>query len=338
MVSKAILFPPRAARGSNFGLLPIANRPLVLHALDALAGAGLRQVLIVCSPEEVMELRALMAERPRDGVEPSLLVEVEPSNLATSLTAAQAFLADEPFVVHLGDSLSREPLWPKVQGRILEQGDALALVQGRDATSSSVVALRPDPLGGDEPAGLYVLGSGLIDAARAAPRLPGIEESLLAALAELTARGGRVETVTVESWWRHRGHPSALLEANRFLLEGLRAGPTDAALVDTDIQGSVAIDPTARLESTVVRGPAVIGPRARLLNAYVGPYTSIGPDVHIEGAEIEHSIILPGASISHLGGRLEASIVGARARVFRDFRLPRALRLNVGEDAEVSLA
>jgi hypothetical protein len=60
--------------------------------------------------------------------------------------------------------------------------------------------------------------------------------------------------------------------------------------------------------------------------------------VLIEGAEVEHSIIMPEASIRHLGGRLEASIVGPRAEVFRDFRLPTALRLHVGEGAQVSLA
>jgi glucose-1-phosphate thymidylyltransferase len=87
-----------------------------------------------------------------------------------------------------------------------------------------------------------------------------------------------------------------------------------------------------------VRGPVVVGPGAQLVNAYIGPYTSIGANVVIEGAEIEHSIILPGASITYLSRRLEASVVGANARVFRDFRLPRALRLNVGDGASVSLA
>ena len=96
--------------------------------------------------------------------------------------------------------------------------------------------------------------------------------------------------------------------------------------------------PTARIESSVVRGPAILGPRARLIDSYVGPYTSIGPDVVVEGAEIEHSVVLSGASIRHLGGRLEASVVGPHAKIFRDFRLPRALRLQVGEGAEVSLA
>ena len=74
------------------------------------------------------------------------------------------------------------------------------------------------------------------------------------------------------------------------------------------------------------------------MHSYVGPYTSIGRDVLIEGAELEHSIVFPGARIQHLSSRLEASIVGAGARVFREFRLPRALRVTVGDGAEVSLA
>jgi glucose-1-phosphate thymidylyltransferase len=97
------------------------------------------------------------------------------------------------------------------------------------------------------------------------------------------------------------------------------------------------IDPSARLRATTVRGPAIIGPGVEISDAYIGPYSSIGRDVVIENAEVEHSIILPGASIKHLGGRLEASVVGPGARIFRDFRLPRALRLNVGEGAEVAI-
>ena len=43
------------------------------------------------------------------------------------------------------------------------------------------------------------------------------------------------------------------------------------------------------------------------------------------------------ASMLHVGGRLVASIVGRHARVFRDFSIPRALRLQVGDGDEVAL-
>ena len=56
-----------------------------------------------------------------------------------------------------------------------------------------------------------------------------------------------------------------------------------------------------------------------------------------EGAEIERSIISDGARIMHVGGRIEASTVGRSARIFRDFALPRAMRLHVGDGVELAL-
>ncbi len=53
--------------------------------------------------------------------------------------------------------------------------------------------------------------------------------------------------------------------------------------------------------------------------------------------KIERSIISPGASVLNVGSRLTSSLVGRGTRVFRDFSLPRAVRLWVGEGDEVAL-
>jgi glucose-1-phosphate thymidylyltransferase len=183
---------------------------------------------------------------------------------------------------------------------------------------------------------VFVLGGAVARAAAAVDSPPGTElECLAESVLEL---GGRVETREVTDWWRLGPGPEAFLAGNRFALGAVAADYDFAALPGSRIEGPVSIDRSARVESSIVRGPAVIGPDALLRDAYVGPYTSIGRDVTIEGAEVENSIVLPSASIRHLGGRLEASVVGPGARIFRDFRLPKALRLNVGEGAEVSLA
>jgi len=84
--------------------------------------------------------------------------------------------------------------------------------------------------------------------------------------------------------------------------------------------------------------PAIVGAGAQVVDAYIGPYTAIGAGARIEGGEVERSIILPGASITHLGGRLVASVVGSNARIFRDFSLPRGMRLHVGDDVEVAFS
>ena len=82
---------------------------------------------------------------------------------------------------------------------------------------------------------------------------------------------------------------------------------------------------------------ALLAAGAHVADSYIGPHTSIGERVHVDGAEIERSIILAGASIIHVGGRLVASVVGRAARIFRDFSVPRAIRLQVGDGDEVAL-
>ena len=87
-----------------------------------------------------------------------------------------------------------------------------------------------------------------------------------------------------------------------------------------------------------MRGPAVIGRGARITDAYVGPYTAIGDDVVIEGAEIEHSIVLEGAQLRSVGTRIESSVIGQNARVARTFTRPSFLRLALGAGGEILLS
>ena len=97
---------------------------------------------------------------------------------------------------------------------------------------------------------------------------------------------------------------------------------TGCDLSDARIEGRVRIHPTAVVERTTVRGPAVIGPHAVLQDSFVGPYSAVGKGVRLEGAELEHSIVLDNAVIRHIGQRLEDSLVGTGATVTPRLRLP----------------
>jgi glucose-1-phosphate thymidylyltransferase len=326
-------------------LLPVANRPLLAHALDWVCAAGIRDVAIVTGDRLASEARAALDERRGARIEPDWLLHSPGESLGESLAALADFLDGEPFVLHLADSLAREKL-----GAVLDCGepgprDALVVVHGSGEAPRSVVDIRerlgaarggaPAELGHAATAGVAVLGAEVIGESTDLDAWPGREVNVLAE--RVNQVGGHVQVRHATGWWRFGRGTDAALEGNRFALESLRECPLRGEIIDSRIQGAVSIHPSARVESSIVRGPVVVGPGVRLRDAYVGPYTSIGHDVVIEGAEVEHSIVMPDASIRHLGGRLEASVVGPQARVFRDFRLPRALRLTVGRGAEVSL-
>jgi len=333
-------------------LLPIGNHPLLGHALDWIAEAGLESAVVIV-PEAIAASARELVDRPADQLTLHWLEQLPGESFAHILTAVAGFLEGEPFVFHLADSLARPGLRSVLEDGDADGGDradprrdldALMLVEEPVRLESDrVIDLQRrsqtthPPLGARHgaPAGVVIMGAATL------PALGAIEPSrrlgLEALAAAIVNSGGSVQTRTVRDWWRFRGDAATLLEGNRLALERLQPDFDDAVLINSDLQGAVAVHATASIESSIVRGPVVVGAGARVRDAYVGPYTSIGDGAVIEGAETEHSIVFAGATISHVGGRLEASLVGRDARIWRDFKLPRALRLQVGDGARVSL-
>jgi glucose-1-phosphate thymidylyltransferase len=81
----------------------------------------------------------------------------------------------------------------------------------------------------------------------------------------------------------------------------------------------------------------VIGRGARVADSYIGPYTAIGDDCTVENSEVEHSILLAGASIRDLPGRVEASLIGRSVSISRTEALPRVFRFVVGDGSDITI-
>jgi glucose-1-phosphate thymidylyltransferase len=290
--------------------------------------------------------RVLEALEPlvHDGIWPMLHVTwiertARPGPLGVLLDA-EDFIDGDPAVVHPVTTMVRSGL----QGarRQFEAAGADVLVvtglpSGREPDGWSLEELRIARLLGDRvgrpvvDTGVYFLGADFFDAVRPHHDLSGV----LAALAE-DPTGLAVETT--EHWWVFDGTLDSVLEGNRQVLEELEPLIDVASLNNVRVQGRVHIHPTAEIETSTIRGPAVIGAHAQIRDAYIGPYTAIGEAVEVDGAELENSIVLPRARIEFVGRRIEASVVGAGAHIRRDFSLPQAVRLWVGDGAEIGLA
>lgn len=318
---------------ANDGLTPVANKPLLLYGLDAMRSAGIREVGVIADEPVACAMRELVGDEVGGGMRVRYLPRHPDATAGECLAEAAPFLGDSACVVQLRDGLVRGDVRPLVDELLRDDLDALLLLDPSEKAVASLDDQRLLRLAGGEGAlaGVHVLGPRLIAEATGGGCLAELLDRVVAA-------GGRARARTFGGAWKQVARTEELLEANRFVLDDLHAGPWRGELVDSRVQGRVSIGPGAVLESTVVRGPAVIGSRARLRHAYVGPYTSIGDEVEIEGAEIEHSIVLPGAEIRNLGGRLEASVVGRGAKLFRDFALPRAMRVRLADGDEIALS
>jgi glucose-1-phosphate thymidylyltransferase len=313
--------PWPSVRSGPKHLVPVANRPILFHNLEALRRAGMLEATIALEPESAQPIIAAVG----DGSAWSLgirYVEWMPSTgVHGALAAAREFIADEPVLVGQGDALPRELIHPHIAAFADRRLDAMALR----------LSGAPHDRRGNRVAGGYLLSHRAVSILLDRPRASGDPMS------GVRRHGGHVSVQEIDGCLPCHGDQDGLLEGNRRMLEDLRGNVDRGAFPSCELQGPVAIHPTARLDHTLVRGPAIIGPGARLSHAYVGPYTSIGANVTVDGSQIEHSIVLEGAQLLHVGARLETSVIGRGARITRSFGLPVAMRLSVGDCAEVTL-
>jgi glucose-1-phosphate thymidylyltransferase len=335
-------------------LVPVANKPVLFYGIEAMAAAGIEQVGIIIAPETGQEIREAAGDGSRFGVKITYVEQDEPLGLAHAVLTAEEFLDGSPFVMYLGDNLLQGGISDLVAAFREGEPDALILLtpvsdpenygvaelaQSAPGEVGRVVRLIEKPA---EPAtdlalvGVYMFTAGIHEAARAIEPSARGELEITDAIQHLVDSGMRVEPHIVQGWWKDTGRLQDMLEANRLILDNLRER-LEGELIDSQVDGRVVIEPGARLERTTVRGPAIIGADARLSDCYIGPYTAIGERCCISGAEVEHSILLSGCTVSDLDGRMESSLLGRNVTVRRGDRQPRAYRFMVGDNSDISI-
>jgi glucose-1-phosphate thymidylyltransferase len=329
-------------------LVPVANRPVLFYGIQAMAEAGIEEIGIIIAPETGDEIREAAGDGSRFGVRLTYIVQDEPAGLAHAVLTAEPFLGDSAFVMYLGDNLLQGGIGGLVDTFRASAPTALILLTPvpdpqhfgvAELSDGRVVALAEKPA---EPktdlalVGVYMFTSAIHDAARAIRPSPRGELEITDAIQHLVDGGERVEPHIVRGWWKDTGRLEDMLEANRLVLDTL-AERVEGELVDSRCEGRVVIEAGARLERCTVRGPAIIGAGARLVDCYVGPYTAIGADCTIERAEVEHSILLDGCTVSDLDGRMESSLLGRNVTIRRGDGQPRAFRFMVGDNSEIGI-
>jgi glucose-1-phosphate thymidylyltransferase len=329
-------------------LVPVANKPVLFYGLEAMAAAGITDVGIIVAPETGEEVRKAAGDGSRFGIRITYIDQAEPLGLAHAVLTAESFLGDSPFVMYLGDNLLRDGISDLVKTFKQEEPDALILLtpvpdpenygvaELADGRVSRLVEKPKDPDTDLALVGVYMFTPTIFDASRAIEPSARGELEITDAIQQLVDGGKRVDPHVVHGWWKDTGQVEDMLEANRLILDELEER-VDGQLEESRVEGRVVIEEGARLVRSTVRGPAVVGRGSVISNAFIGPYTAIGEDVVIDGAELEHSIVLSGSRVEHLEYRIEASLIGRNVRIGRGAALPKAYRFVVGDNAEIQI-
>jgi glucose-1-phosphate thymidylyltransferase len=330
-------------------LVPVANKPVLVHCLENLRDAGVTDVCVVVG-DRGDHVREAVGARADLGLAVTYLHQPVPLGLAHCVTLAREFLGDDDFVMYLGDTILVGGIGGLAEAfRQHRPAAQLALTKVHNPEEYGVAELAADgtvlgleekpaqPRGDLAVIGVYFFTPAVHEAvARIRPSRRG-ELEITDAVQWLVERGVPVRGERFDGYWKDTGRIDDLLECNQYLLETTVVQVRGTVDEESYIAGPVEVAPGARVVRSRILGPVVIGPGAVVEDSYIGPYTAVGAGCVVSHSGVEYSILLEGAGVRGISG-VHGSVIGRSAEVGRGGVPGRRHRLILGDHTRVEIA
>lgn len=261
-------------------LVEFANKPILLHQVEALVEAGVSQVILAVSYRAEQMETELRQEVEKLGVELIFSHETEPLGTAGPLALAKDILlkSDEPFFVLNSDVICEFPFKQMEEFHRNHGKEGTIIVTKVEEPSKYGVVLYDD-LGCIENfiekpqefvsnkinAGLYILNTSVLSRIELKPT--SIEKEVFPVM----SKEKELYAMELTGFWMDVGQPKDFLTGMCLYLTYLRQKQPNMLYTGTGTVGNVLVDPTAK-----------IGVGCR-----IGPNVTIGPDVVIEDGKSE---------------------------------------------------
>lgn len=329
-------------------LVPVANKPILFYAIEAIRDAGITDIGIIVGDTHE-EIKAAVGTGEKFGVKVTYIHQEAPLGLAHAVKIAEDYLGDEHFVMFLGDNLIKDGITALVEEYSRSEANSQILLAHVPNPQDFGVAIldgdrvvklieKPkDPPTDLALVGVYMFDHNIFEAVNAIKPSARGELEITDAIQYLIDHGYRVDSHIISGWWKDTGSLSAVLEANRLMLEDLETDIKGEVDESSQIMGRVNIGVGTRIINSCIRGPAIIGEDCVIENAFIGPFTSVNNRVTICSSEVEHSIILEDCKILNIGSRLEDSLIGKNVTIEKDAKKPKAYRMMLGDNSAVSV-
>ncbi len=133
-------------KGVSKQLMPVYDKPMIYYPLSALLLAGIREVLIITTPQDQAAFKAVLGDGSAWGISLDYAVQPEPAGLAQAYHIGADFVGDQPSALVLGDNIfyghGFVDLLNSADGR--DEGASVFAYYVNDARSYGVVSFDAD--------------------------------------------------------------------------------------------------------------------------------------------------------------------------------------------------
>lgn len=213
-------------------LLPLYDKPMIYYPLSVLMLAGIREVLIISTPEDLPLYEALLGSGERLGMRFEYVVQQQPKGLAEAFILGEKFIGGDTVCLILGDNIFYGQALSDYlrEGAQLCEGGMIFGIQVKNPTAFGVVEFDKDkhavsieekperPKSNYAVPGLYFYGNSVIDIAKNVQPSKRGELEITAVNNEYLRRGQlMVSPMGRGMAWLDTGTPEGMLQASQFV-------------------------------------------------------------------------------------------------------------------------
>ena len=302
-------------------LLPVAGKPILGWALEAIRDAGIREVGVVVG-HHAEAVRRYVGSGDTWGLSVEYIAQLQPLGLAHAVLVARDYVQDEPFLVYLGDNLFEDGIQPFVAHLGRNDWDAGLLLKAVDDPSrfgvarvsgDRVVGVAEKPVHPDSNlaiVGVYAFRASIFDAISRIEPSPRGELEITDAIGLLVAEGRSVRGSELQGLWEDAGEPVALLRANQEWLVRSDLRVAEGTTSDCEVVGKVGIETGAQVTRSKIVGPCRIGHNCIVDGSVIGPDVVVDDGCEIRHSRLRNCIVQRNTEIRNLRAGLVDSVIG----------------------------